>query len=120
MKFKAFKVLVENETNLKIKCLRWDNGGEFTANEFNEYCETHGIKRHFSSLKNPQENGVVKRKTTTVQEASRTMLNEAKLPYIYGREAIYTVAYVQNRGQIKVNSDKTPYEIWFGRLALLK
>ena len=36
MKFKAFKALVENETNLKIKCLRLDNGGEFTANEFNE------------------------------------------------------------------------------------
>jgi hypothetical protein len=33
-KFKAFKALVENETDLKIKCLRSDNGGEFTSNEF--------------------------------------------------------------------------------------
>ena len=29
-KFKNFKEKVENETNLKIKCLRLDNGGEFT------------------------------------------------------------------------------------------
>jgi hypothetical protein len=36
-KFKAFKALVENETDLKIKCLRSDNGGEFTSNEFEEF-----------------------------------------------------------------------------------
>jgi hypothetical protein len=33
-KFKAFKALVENETDLKIKCLRSDRGGEFISNEF--------------------------------------------------------------------------------------
>ena len=30
-KFKKFKAKVENETNLKIKCLRSDNGVEFTS-----------------------------------------------------------------------------------------
>ena len=67
MKFKAFKSLVENETNLKIKCLRSDNCGEFIANEFNEFCDTHGIKRQFLAPKTPQENGVVERKNITVQ-----------------------------------------------------
>ena len=37
MKFKDFKALVENETTLKIKCLRSDNGGEFTSKEFKGY-----------------------------------------------------------------------------------
>ena len=55
-----------------------------------------------------------------VQEASRTMLNEAKIPNGYWREAIYIVVYIQNRGQLIVNSDKTPCEIWFGRLASIK
>lgn len=32
-KFKAFKALVKNETNIKIKCLRNDRGGDFTSNE---------------------------------------------------------------------------------------
>ena len=32
--FKAFKAFVENETDLKIKCLRSDRGGEFISNEF--------------------------------------------------------------------------------------
>ena len=56
----------------------------------------------------------------TVQEASRTMLNEAKLPNSYWREKIYTTVYIQNRGELRVNSDTTPYEIWFGRPTSVK
>ena len=37
-KFKIFKAMVENEANQKIKCFRSDNGGDFTSNEFNEFC----------------------------------------------------------------------------------
>ena len=52
-KFKIFKEMVENETHMKIKCLRSENVGEFTSNEFDEFCEKHGIKRQFSAAKNP-------------------------------------------------------------------
>ena len=47
------------------------------------------------------------------------MLNEEKFPDGYWREAVYTTIYVQNRGQIRLNSDKT-HELWFGRLTLVK
>ena len=53
MKFKSFKAIVENQANDKIKCLRSHNGGEFTSNEFNDFCEIHGIKRQFSTAKTP-------------------------------------------------------------------
>ena len=43
--FKNFKALVENQTNLKIKMLRSDNGGEYNSNEFNVYYAKYGIKR---------------------------------------------------------------------------
>ena len=39
--------MVENEINKKIKCLRSENGGYFTSNEFNCFCEIHGIKDNF-------------------------------------------------------------------------
>ena len=48
------------------------------------------------------------------------MLNEAKIPDCYWREVVYTIVYVQNRGQLRVNSDNTPYELWFGRPASVK
>ena len=64
--FKIYKELVENETNLKIKCLRSNNGGEFTSKLFQQYCDENGIKRQFSIARIPQQNGVVERKNRTV------------------------------------------------------
>ena len=57
-KFKAFNFLVENEIETKIKCLRSNNGGEFTSKEFDLFCETHGIKRQFFASRTPQQNGI--------------------------------------------------------------
>ena len=47
--FKIYKELVENETDLKIKCLILDDGGEFTSKLFHQYCNENGIKRKFST-----------------------------------------------------------------------
>ena len=59
-------------------------------------------------------------KNRTVQETGRTMLNEAKCPDGYWRAAVYRAAYIQNIGQLRMNSDKTPYGILFGRPASVK
>jgi transposase InsO family protein len=42
--FKQFRALVENITGRTIKCLRTDNGGEFTSKEFDNYCKELGSK----------------------------------------------------------------------------
>ena len=78
-RFKTYKEMVKNKTELKIKCLRSENGGEFTSKEFMEFCSEHGIKRQFSVAKTPQQNGVVERKKNTVREMARTMLMDSKL-----------------------------------------
>jgi transposase InsO family protein len=54
---------VENQTGRKIRVLRIDNGGECTSKEFNDLCAGEGIKRELIVPYNPQQNGVVKRKT---------------------------------------------------------
>ena len=48
------------------------------------------------------------------------MLNEEKIPDIYWREAVYTTVYVLNKRQLKINNDKTPYELWYGRPTSVK
>jgi transposase InsO family protein len=56
--FKKWKAKVENQTGRKLKCLRIDNGTEYRDGEFLKFCEEHGIKRHFTIRKTPQQNGV--------------------------------------------------------------
>ena len=52
-KFKLWKAEVENQIGRKIKCLKLDNGTEYTDSKFTELCEQHGIKRHFTICKTP-------------------------------------------------------------------
>jgi hypothetical protein len=51
---------------------------------------------------------------------ARTMLNEAKLSDLFWREAVNIAVYILNRGKIKVNNNKTPYELWKGRPTIVK
>ena len=87
--------------------------------EFNKFCEEHRIQRQFLVAKIPQQNGVVRRKNRMVQETKITMLIEGKLPQKFWREAVGAVIYILNRAQLKVNCDKTPYELWKGNPTLV-
>jgi transposase InsO family protein len=82
-KLKIYKGMVENEINSKIKCLRSNNGVEFTSKDFTDFCSEHGLKRQFSTTKTPQQNGVVERKNMTVEEMARTMLMDSKLTNVF-------------------------------------
>ena len=77
--FKQFRALVENNTSRTIKCLRTDNGGEFSSKGFENYCKEVGIERHKTTVYTPQQNNVVKHMNMTLLERSRCMVNNAKL-----------------------------------------
>jgi hypothetical protein len=113
--FKIYKEMVENEMDSRIKCLRYNNGGEFTSKEFMDYCSNHGIKRQFFVARKPQQNGVVERKNRTVQEMARTMLMDSKLTDIFWTQVVHTTFHIQNRVMLRNNTDKTPYKLWEGR-----
>jgi transposase InsO family protein len=51
--FKQFRALLEKSTGRSIKCLRTDNGGEFTSMEFENYCKEFGINRHKTTTYTP-------------------------------------------------------------------
>lgn len=60
--FKVYKACVKKEEGMNITCLRTDRGGEFTSNEFEEFCITHGISKKLTVSYTPQQNGVAERK----------------------------------------------------------
>ncbi|CAL2255657.1 unnamed protein product [Prunus armeniaca] len=60
--FKNYKARVEKETGMFIRSLRTDRGGEFTSQEFINFCTVNGIQRQLTAAYTPQQNGVAERK----------------------------------------------------------
>ena len=60
--FLKYKSEIKNQLNKKIKRLRSDRGGEYELNQFNKFCEQHGIIHETTPLYSPEYNDVAERK----------------------------------------------------------
>nr|GFB31610.1 retrovirus-related Pol polyprotein from transposon TNT 1-94 [Tanacetum cinerariifolium] len=94
---------------------RTDNGTEFKNQVLKEYFDTVGISHQMSSVRTPQQNGVVERRNRTFVEAARTMLIFFRAPLFLWVEAIATACFTQNRSIIHRRFNKKPYELINGR-----
>uniref|UniRef100_A0A2N9IIJ6 Integrase catalytic domain-containing protein n=1 Tax=Fagus sylvatica TaxID=28930 RepID=A0A2N9IIJ6_FAGSY len=56
--FKKFHAMVEREKEKSLKCLRTDNRGEYTSNEFENYCSDYGIRHEKTVPGTPQHNDI--------------------------------------------------------------
>ncbi|GJY41492.1 retrovirus-related pol polyprotein from transposon TNT 1-94 [Tanacetum coccineum] len=75
--FEIFSKKIQNQLGYTIVSIRTDQGREFDNEvQFREFCNANGITHNFSAPRTPQSNGMVERKNRTLQEMSRTMLNE--------------------------------------------
>ncbi|GJV31995.1 retrovirus-related pol polyprotein from transposon TNT 1-94 [Tanacetum coccineum] len=114
--FEIFSKKIQNQLGCTIVSIRTDHGREFDNEvQFGEFCNANGITHNFSAPRTPQSNGVVERKNRTLQEMSRTMLNEQSLPQKFWCNAVDTSTYILNRILIRAILGKTPYEILRGR-----
>ncbi|GJS71170.1 putative ribonuclease H-like domain-containing protein [Tanacetum coccineum] len=77
--------------------IRTDNGTEFKNQILKEYFDSVGISHQASSVRTPQQNGVVERRNRTLVEAARTMLIFSHAPLFLWAEAIATACYTQNQ-----------------------
>jgi hypothetical protein len=80
----------------------------------------HGIKRECTIPRTPQQNGVVERKNRTMQQMAKSMMNEKNIGQTYWVEEIHTVVHVLNKAHLRPHTDKTPYELWYGRPTSIK
>ncbi|KAL5812783.1 hypothetical protein ACOSQ3_027733 [Xanthoceras sorbifolium] len=113
--FRKWKAMVENETGLKIKRLRSDNGGEYIDSRFREFCANSGIKMEKTVPMTPQQNGVAERMNRTLNERARSMRLHAGLPKMLWAEAVNTAAYLINRGPSVPLDGGIPEEVWSGK-----
>ncbi|KAH9650291.1 hypothetical protein KPL70_026321 [Citrus sinensis] len=116
-KFREWKSLVENQTGLKVKKLRTDNGLEFCNQELDSYCADHGIARHRTVRLTPQQNGLAERMNRTLMDRVRSMMIQSQLPKGLWAETLLTASYLVNLRPSAALDFKTPFEKWHGKPA---
>ena len=114
--YKEFKKLIkqiENETELKIKYLRTDNGKEYEG-YVTPLLEEMGIKHETTAPFSSQSNGKAERLNRTLNGYVRSMLFQANMPKSFWAEAMVTAAHTINRlPSSSINA--IPYERWHNK-----
>ncbi|CAM6117358.1 unnamed protein product [Calypogeia fissa] len=108
--FKAFKILVENELQHQIACVRSDRGGEYLSTTFNLFCDQAGIKRQLTAARTPHQNGVAERQNHTLLEAARSLQFEGNIPNFLWDELVKTSNHILNRCETASLHNSTPFE----------
>lgn len=51
---------------------------------------------------------------------ARAMMQERNIPQTYWAEAIHTKVHIINKAHLRLNYDKTPYELWHSNPTSIK
>ena len=97
-----------------VKCMRADNGTEYTSDKFRNLMLHNKIKLEFSSPYSPHQNGTAERNWRTIFDMSRCLLLQSQLPKSFWTYAVKTAMYIRNRCFCKRIST-TPYQLFVGK-----
>jgi transposase InsO family protein len=81
---------------------------------FVRYLRENGIVSQYSTLGEPHQNGVAKRRNHTLMDMVHSMLSYSTLPVRLWMEALKTAIHILSRVPSKA-VPKTPYELWTSR-----
>lgn len=114
VKFKEYVSMVEAKFTAKIYKIRCDNGGEYSSQNFKNFCKEKGIKIQYTVAYNPEQNGVAERYNRTIMEKARCMLYDSNLDKSLWGEAVRSAVYLINRLKTRgIDQEKCPAEIWY-------
>ncbi|GJU53910.1 putative ribonuclease H-like domain-containing protein [Tanacetum coccineum] len=84
---------IENQLNYRVKIIRSDNGTEFKNRDMLEFRGNKGIKKEYSNVRTPQQNGVAERMNRV-----RVTKPQNKTPYelLFGHKPI--ISYIRPIG----------------------
>ena len=98
----------------KVKCLRSDNGTEYTSQAYKSLLKKHCIRHDTSAPYSPHQNGTAERQWRTLFEMGRCLLIQADLAKGFWPYAVLAAAYIRNRCYCN-RLEQTPYFALTGR-----
>ena len=106
--------LLDISSDLSVKKLRSDGGGEYMGNDFKQVLLKNGIKHEQSAPYSPHQNGIAERGWRTLFEMGRCLLIGSSLTKVLWPYAVMTAAYIRNRCY-QQRTCQTPYFLLTGR-----
>ena len=108
------KFLADVRPHGEVKCIRSDEGGEFTSQIFETLLTKNRIKHEFSAPYSPHQNGTAERSWRTIFNMARCLIIEAKLPKMLWPYAVMSSAHIRNRC-FNNRIQSTPYQSLTGK-----
>lgn len=104
-KFLVFKSQAEKQSRKKIRSIY---GKKIDNDKFRRYLGEHNIKTVVST-QTEEDNSKIK-------EIAKRMLSSSSLNHTLWAEAVNTAVYLKNRIPLPDRGEKTPFELWNGRV----
>lgn len=98
----------------RVKCIRSDNGTEYTGQDFQSLLSKNSIRHETSAPYSPHQNGTAERNWRTLFDMARCMLIESNLPKELWTYAVMTAAVIRNRC-FSNRTKQTPYYLLTGK-----
>ena len=108
------KFLADSAPYGRVKCIRSDNGTEYTSDNFQSLLREKGIRHETSSPYSPHQNGTAERQWRTLFEMGRCLLLKKGLPKVLWPYAVQHASHVRNRCY-NDRTENTPYFKLTGR-----
>lgn len=105
---------METQHDLKIKCFRTDNGGEYLNERLSRFFAQKGIEHDLTPPYSPESNGVAERLNRSIGEGIRAMLLSVKDKRLWA-EAINTFIHVKNIQSHSAINGMTPHEAFYSK-----
>jgi hypothetical protein len=108
---RSIKLMLKINLREKLNILDRIEVDSIFSNEFNLFCEEHGIIHERTLPYSPESNGVAEVKNRTLTEMVNAIFETSTLPWEWWGEAILITCYILNRVPMK-NKENTPFEEW--------
>ena len=109
----------ESATNLSVREIHTDGGGEFINAYFKQFLDEKGIKLTFTTRDHPEHNGVVERRNGILKEMVRAMLAHSCVPTSLWGEALNYATFIYNNSSQPSIKNQIPNQLLFNQVCSL-
>jgi len=114
-----FTCFLYTQFNISVKVIEADNEIVTVKPEVKRWCTSKGIKVEPSAPDTQSQNGGGERSGGVIKEKARTIRLDANLPWELWPEITRAAVYLYNRTPNYSNRWKSPYEVFFTRVAAM-